>query len=100
MTGNSKESFELTVSKIKSIAKQNGIEITNKEIADKLNIPIEEFNAYYEKDSASPELFSLLYSSYKDLLKGISYHKIWHITEYDDPLDPDDIPPLDPEEAE
>ena len=77
------ESFEATVKYLKDGLRGKGIDISDSEIAQKLNIPIETFLEYLEKDSAPQEIFATLKREFKDVLKG-------HVIGYVD-LDDEDM---------
>jgi len=64
------ESFEATVKYLKDRLHEKGIDISDSEIARKLNIPITTFLEYLEKDSVPDEVFATLKRELKDVLNG------------------------------
>ncbi|WP_142687317.1 hypothetical protein [Chitinophaga polysaccharea] len=72
-----KETFRGTVQQLKKKAAESNVIVTHAQIAGKLNIPLEQFNACYISDEAPPELFPLLRSQYSDIIGNLRVIHIW-----------------------
>jgi hypothetical protein len=64
------ESFEATVKYLQDRMHEKGSDISDSEIAQKLNIPVSTYFEYVEKDSAPEEIFARLKREFKDVLNG------------------------------
>lgn len=82
------ETFRGTVQFLKKKAAENNTIVTHAQIAGKLNIPLEQFNACYISDEAPPELFPLLRSLYPDLIGKIMLEVFWATQEIEAPETP------------
>lgn len=87
-----KETFRGTIRYLKEKAKEKGAIVTHAQIADRLNLSVEQFNTYYVSDEVPTELFTLLRSQYVDLIGNVRVQRII-ITEIVYPPDPE-TPPL------
>jgi hypothetical protein len=81
-----KESFIATITILKEEAEKHQISITDIDIANALNISLEQFNNYIASDDAPNELFPLLRSKY-DFLKNTTHHRFVHKEILPDPED-------------
>lgn len=86
-----KETFRGTIRYLKEKAKENGIIVTHAQIADRLNLSVEEFNTYYVSDEAPVELFPLIRSQYVDLIGNVMVEAISFTVIHDVP-DPEPPP--------
>ncbi|WP_436486560.1 hypothetical protein [Chitinophaga sp. ARDCPP14] len=86
-----KETFRGTIRALKQRAKDNSIIVTHSQIADRLNLSVEQFNAYYVSDEAPEELFPLLRSQYPDFIGNVTVEIISFTTIHypPDPPTPD-----------
>lgn len=84
-----KETFRGTIQFLKKRAAENNLIVTHAQIAGKLDIPLEQFNACYISDEAPAELFPLLRSQYPDLIGNIMLEVIWFTHVIDPPDTPD-----------
>jgi hypothetical protein len=86
-----KETFRGTIQALKQRAKEKGAIVTHAQIADRLNLSVEQLNAYYVGDEVPAELFPLLRSQYADLIGNlmvvsISFSRIIYPPDPPDPF--------------
>lgn len=84
-----RETFRGTIQFLKDKAKEKGAIVTHAQIADRLNLSVEEFNTYYVSDEAPAELFPLLRSQYVDLIGNVMVESISFTVIHDAPDPPD-----------
>ncbi|MGF6929599.1 hypothetical protein QFZ48_005099 [Chitinophaga sp. W2I13] len=86
-----KETFRGTIQFLKKKANEKGAIVTHSQIADRLNLSVEQFNAYYVSDEAPEELFPLLRSQYPDFIGNVTVEIISFTTIHypPDPPTPD-----------
>jgi hypothetical protein len=82
------ESFSGTINLLKHLANNAGVQVTDGEIADKLDISIEQFNTYFKKEEAPASVFSLLRLHYGDYLKNVIVQNI-HMEEFEEDPGPE-----------
>jgi len=87
-----KEDFPGTINVLVEKAKEHGVTLTNKDIADAISITEEQFNNYYRFDNAPAELFKELRVCFGEYLQYRYIQKITVTTQIDvpDPLDEED----------
>jgi hypothetical protein len=66
------ESFLATITALKQKANAAGVEYTDLEIANKLDIPMVLFEKYYKEDRATPEIFARLRQNFSNFLSSTS----------------------------
>lgn len=84
-----KETFRGTIRYLKEKAKEKGAVVPHAQIADRLNLSVEQFNTYYVSDEAPVELFPLLRSQYVDLIGNVMVEAISFTVTHDAPDPPD-----------
>lgn len=87
------ETFRGTIQLLKRKAAEKNVIVTHAQIAGKLNILLEQFNACYISDKADPELFPLLRSQYQDIMGNSKVILEWFTEEIEvpDPSGPWDL---------
>jgi hypothetical protein len=74
------ESFEATIIALKRNANAAGTELTNGEIAGKIDIPLTLFEKYYKEDRAPSGIFDQLRKNFSDFLPYL-YRRVKDVEE-------------------
>jgi len=87
------ETFEGTITVLKKRAAAGGVTLTNGQIAEKLNITMAQFNAYYESDRAPGELFALLRQQYREymgntIIEKVQFSETVYVEDPEPPFEP------------
>lgn len=93
------EDFRLTIDALKNIAKQQGHEVTNTDIAMQLNISTAQLEKYYSSNDVPHALYTLLREKYSNFLSSLKINRIWFTVEVEDDDEPY-VPPPGKEEHE
>ena len=83
------ESFKSTIEFLQTKMHEGGKDITDAEIANKLNLQIETYYEYLEKDSVPEVIFEILRREFKDILNGVRVNRVTFTSEIELP-DPDE----------
>lgn len=91
----SQEIFSDTIDGLKEFASKAGIEITDEDIASKLNISLEDFFTYYRTNVAPDDIFPLLREKFNEFIGSYKVERIWFSVEHE--VDDPEVPPTEEE---